>query len=109
MEALHKVLSLPAVGSKRFLTTKADRCVTGSQSFTSRFSGGRDLIIVVWASQLPDSCKVDATEISGIYSKVAGVWGCTANACLQLEILCRSWALLMHQQSAGKLALHVAL
>ncbi|KAK9844820.1 hypothetical protein WJX74_007244 [Apatococcus lobatus] len=29
MDALHHVLRLPAVGSKRFLTTKADRCVTG--------------------------------------------------------------------------------
>ena len=27
--ALEKVLRLPAVGSKRFLTTKVDRCVTG--------------------------------------------------------------------------------
>ena len=29
MDALHQVLRLPSVGSKRFLTTKADRCVTG--------------------------------------------------------------------------------
>ena len=29
MDALTKVLSLPAVHSKRFLTTKVDRCVTG--------------------------------------------------------------------------------
>ena len=28
-EALSRVLRLPAVGSKRFLTTKVDRCVTG--------------------------------------------------------------------------------
>jgi hypothetical protein len=29
MEALDRVLRLPAVGSKRFLTSKVDRCVTG--------------------------------------------------------------------------------
>ena len=29
MKAVKKVLSLPAVHSKRFLTTKVDRCVTG--------------------------------------------------------------------------------
>lgn len=29
MAVLHTVLRLPAVGSKRFLTTKVDRCVTG--------------------------------------------------------------------------------
>lgn len=29
MDALERVLRLPAVGSKRFLTTKVDRCVTG--------------------------------------------------------------------------------
>lgn len=29
-EALSRVLRLPSVGSKRFLTTKVDRCVTGS-------------------------------------------------------------------------------
>lgn len=29
MDALYHVLHLPSVGSKRFLTTKADRCVTG--------------------------------------------------------------------------------
>ncbi len=28
-DALDRVLRLPAVGSKRFLTTKVDRCVTG--------------------------------------------------------------------------------
>ncbi len=28
-DALERVLRLPAVGSKRFLTTKVDRCVTG--------------------------------------------------------------------------------
>ncbi len=28
-QALDRVLRLPAVGSKRFLTTKVDRCVTG--------------------------------------------------------------------------------
>eukprot|EP00271_Cylindrocystis_brebissonii_P003745 TRINITY_DN15006_c0_g1_i1.p1 TRINITY_DN15006_c0_g1~~TRINITY_DN15006_c0_g1_i1.p1 ORF type:complete len:1505 (-),score=313.27 TRINITY_DN15006_c0_g1_i1:907-5385(-) len=28
-DALHRVLHLPSVGSKRFLTTKVDRCVTG--------------------------------------------------------------------------------
>lgn len=28
--ALHRVLQLPSVGSKRFLTTKVDRCVTGA-------------------------------------------------------------------------------
>ena len=30
--ALEKVLRLPAVGSKRFLTTKVDRCVTGDMA-----------------------------------------------------------------------------
>ena len=30
MDALEKVLRLPAVHSKRFLTSKVDRCVTGS-------------------------------------------------------------------------------
>ena len=29
MDALERVLRLTAVGSKRFLTTKVDRCVTG--------------------------------------------------------------------------------
>ncbi len=31
-QALDAVLRLPAVGSKRFLTTKVDRCVTGARS-----------------------------------------------------------------------------
>ena len=31
-EALDRVLRLPAVASKRFLTTKVDRCVTGAAS-----------------------------------------------------------------------------
>ena len=30
--ALERVLRLPGVGSKRFLTTKVDRCVTGGDS-----------------------------------------------------------------------------
>ncbi len=30
MDALQKVLRLPAVHSKRFLTSKVDRCVTGN-------------------------------------------------------------------------------
>lgn len=30
-QALDAVLRLPAVGSKRFLTTKVDRCVTGAR------------------------------------------------------------------------------
>lgn len=29
-DALLRILRLPAVGSKRFLTTKVDRCVTGA-------------------------------------------------------------------------------
>ena len=29
-QALQRVLRLPAVGSKHFLTTKVDRCVTGA-------------------------------------------------------------------------------
>lgn len=33
--ALEQVLRLPAVGSKRFLTTKVDRCVTGEPPRTS--------------------------------------------------------------------------
>ena len=35
MTALHRILRLPAVGSKRFLTTKVDRCVTGACTATS--------------------------------------------------------------------------
>lgn len=31
-EALDRVLRLPAVASKRFLTTKVDRCVTGGHA-----------------------------------------------------------------------------
>ena len=31
MEMLYRVLRLPAVCSKRFLTTKVDRCVTGAR------------------------------------------------------------------------------
>lgn len=38
MEALTKVLSLPAVHSKRFLTTKVDRCVTGQPHHQSPHS-----------------------------------------------------------------------
>ncbi len=30
MDALEKMLRLPAVHSKRFLTSKVDRCVTGN-------------------------------------------------------------------------------
>ena len=35
MDALQKVLRLPAVHSKRFLTSKVDRCVTGTAQYVS--------------------------------------------------------------------------
>lgn len=35
MDALQKVLRLPAVHSKRFLTSKVDRCVTGNAQHVS--------------------------------------------------------------------------
>ena len=42
-DALHQVLKLPSVHSKRFLTTKVDRCVTG-MSLTVGHHKGHTLI-----------------------------------------------------------------
>jgi phosphoribosylformylglycinamidine synthase len=40
-DMLKRVLQMPAVGSKRFLTTKVDRCVTGARCPPFRLSRGK--------------------------------------------------------------------
>lgn len=45
-----QVLRLPAVGSKRFLTTKVDRCVTGERS--PHLQSWREAIACEWAMHL---------------------------------------------------------
>lgn len=42
-QALDRVLRLPAVASKRFLTTKVDRCVTGGALFHRLFNSDREI------------------------------------------------------------------
>ena len=58
-EALHRVLRLPAVGSKRFLTTKVDRCVTGTQTW-EQMSPIKDL---TWPAALTSTCDIDSASL----------------------------------------------
>ncbi len=51
-QAISRVLRLPGVGSKRFLTTKVDRCVTGE---SSTLSAERCTICACFARSL-DAC-----------------------------------------------------
>ena len=68
--ALKLVLQLPAVGSKRFLTTKLDRCVTGASLASST-----------------DACK----RLDSLHAAVMGCSVCSVCTITGASVMLQSW------------------
>lgn len=67
-DALHQVLKLPSVHSKRFLTTKVDRCVTGRSRTIGQYKGH----IPVEHDVIEDAARVAGVVLTASKLALAG-------------------------------------